>query len=346
MLLPQLQKRMRAPRRGVIKLGVLMPNKSGAGTHPEEVPYFVLPDDLDPYFHDHEGGKPTSLAVLFPFPDAARVLTTKFKRYAGGGPGRPGICTLMCDGERFVEWPTSVKGQPPNPPREGVCCRVSTQDWAVEQLDEDDHCGAEAKGRLAVMLVDGPLGVYEINIGGEQRIADLWTDLQIYQECFGTLTGIVFELRRVPTPVTITTDTGARLVRDGWPVRAFCAAATRQAIAFRGSDVRQLPGGQALSAQIGPAALIPALAERAGEAVGQDDDVEWDITRCFGWAVEHLGVTAEEYAGYLLRKYRHDHDNMTVEEMAEQERLLRKAAQDEQARKNLSNIISRGRVRQ
>lgn len=359
---PQLQGRLRAPRRGKIKLGVMVDNRSGHGQHPQEVEYFVLPEELRPHFAHLPGGeKPTSLSIMFPFATVERNLVVAYKRYQGAGEGKPGILTLSCDGCRFIEWPLPAqRGAALPPPREGVCCRPvageapdtdrrRSFDWPdalLDQIDAGGTCGAEAKAGLSIILLDGPLGVYQIWLGGETRITDLWADLEVHQRTFGSLAGIVFELRREEVSVRVRDEeTHTTLQKMGWPVRCYVAASTRQAIEFSGRKVSELPGGHVTA----PAALPPASAghiERPGESAPQPElePDDWDISMCFAHAQRDLGVTVAEYTRYLEGKYRHDVDNLTSEEIGEQERMLRHAASDPTKRATMAKLISKGRV--
>jgi len=59
----------RMPRLGHIRLGHMVPNKSGKGEHPEELPYFRFDDeDIErwPAIRKIYGDEPTRLDVAFP----------------------------------------------------------------------------------------------------------------------------------------------------------------------------------------------------------------------------------------------------------------------------------------
>ena len=248
-MIKTLQHRIRFPRLGRIKLGVMTQNASGA-TFPREVPYFVLPQDLRAKL----GEQPTKLGVMFPADDPERVLSMFYERRSGK------ILASKCDGEKCIAIT-----------REGGELVTDCPKEARKPCPE----GCQAKGHLNVIVLKAPLGVYQVTLGGEQRLTDLWTELYLYRDTFGRLTNIVFELERVPTTVQVPTDKGT-MAKEGWPVHIRVAVAAEQAFAVSGVKVGELPGGQILpSAQ-------PALsaAEAAHENVAPDEEAGELRTDC------------------------------------------------------------------
>jgi hypothetical protein len=239
-MIKRLLERMRLPRLGVIRLGAKVSNKSGPGEHPIELPYFVVPDDLKGLLEP----RPTRLPVLFPSDEPERVLVADYIRYQGK------LLTLKCDGEIFHEIaPNGVEST-------GRCRKVGR---------EKCPCGAEAKARLNVIILDGPLGIYQVLIGGEQRIADLLSELLIFRQTLGRLTEILFYLERVPTEIQIKKEDGSRLARTGWPVHIRCDFTAKQALRARGLTV--LGAGE-------PLAALPAREEEEAEAVHEGPEDE------------------------------------------------------------------------
>lgn len=332
----------RFPRREIIKLGVRVPTKAGDDVRPQEVDYFVVPPELRPLL----GDKPKAIVVLFPADEMERLLTMRYERYSGrkgGGPSEAGgLLTVDCDGRECREIP--LQGE-----------TVVHPCW--KEPRKPCRCGATASARLNVMVMDGPVGTYQVRIGGEQRIADLQMQLQVYHRLLGRLTGIPFILRRVSASRQIRDDTGKRLVKTGWPVRIDCQFTVAQALRARGldpTDLRRLPalpeeqepehalipeaeinGGEAPAAAgaPGPAAPGPApAADRdSGERLAQVPAEEFDISIAFQWAGLTLGVSAEEYRRYLERSYGTDVDNLPLRAYGEQREALLRARESKAA---------------
>lgn len=236
MTLRFIEQRARLPRLGIIRLGIKTLSAGGKEI-PREVDYFVLPEDLVGLFD----GRPKKLPVMFPFDEVDHVLQAAYEKRSGP------TLSLRCNSQFYTTWDERGKAST------GPCRKAEVED-AVPC-----PCGAVAKGHLNVIVPQGSAGgVYWVLIGGEQRLADLWSELSIYRERFGRLKGIVFELERVSTQVTIVTDKG-RMSRTGWPVKIRCAVPAMQALSIRGVEVRALPGGQVM----GPAALTEGEGEAA-----------------------------------------------------------------------------------
>lgn len=244
-MIKSLVERMRLPRLGVIRLGIKETNARGT-EYPKEVPFFVVPDDLKGVLEP----RPTRIPVLFPSDEPERVLAADYIRYQGK------LLTLKCDGETFRE--IAPSGQEST----GRCRKAPR---------EKCPCGAEAKARLNVIVLDGPLGIYQVLIGGEQRIADLLSELLVFRQALGRLTEILFYLERVPTEIQVRKDDGSRLARTGWPVHVRCDFTAKQALRARGLQV--LGAGDAI------AALPPAPEETESEAVHEAHEEEPESAR-------------------------------------------------------------------
>ena len=300
-----LETRGRLPRLGIIRLGVKEKNAKGI-EFPRETAFFVVPDSLKTVV----GDRPTKLSVLFPSDDPHRVLQADYIRYSGK------LLTLKCDGERFVELPKAggeVVGACKK--EEGKAC----------------PCGAKAVGRLNVILLDSALGVWQIVCGGEGRIADLLTELEVYRRALGRLTDIVFSVERVPAEVQIKKEDGSRMPKTGYPVHIRCEFTAAQALSLRGIT---LPG-------LGPAALPAAgkIEEAEDEATPEvDGGEEWDISLCFK-AATAAGLHAEQYAAYLAARWKTDVDNLPAEALRIEAEAWREAEKSALARETLKSVI-------
>lgn len=288
----------RLPRLGTIRLGIKEVNSAGK-EFPKEVSYFVLPPELV----DKYPAKPTKLEIMFPADDIPNVLDAHYTRYNGK------LLGLRCDGEKFVEIPRTG-----GPEIIGLCRKPPITEDGKRMPCE---CGAKAVGRLNVVLLEAPIGIYQVVLGGETRLEDLYSELGIAQRTFGRLTGILFTIERIPTEVQVRKEDGSRLARTGWPVRLRCEFTTRQALAARKIDVHALPG----AVSHGQPALPPAIEEEDDEAVGGE---HFDISSAFA-AAKEIGVDAANYSVYLQGVYRVDVDNLTGEHLEQQRDLFEKA---------------------
>lgn len=218
-----LDHRARLPRLGRIRLGVKRVATSGK-EYPVEVDYFVLPEELRAIL----GDQPKSIPVLFPLDEVGRVLTADYAIYGRGSTGGPGMLLRKCDGERYNERP-----------RQGGEIAASCRKTEPFTPCPD---GCRAIGTLHVMVYDGPIGVYEIPIGGEQRLADLFMELEMFRAAFGRLTKILFEVARLPATVNVRKESGERLAKTGWPVHVRCrSVSAREALQASGQEVLALP---------------------------------------------------------------------------------------------------------
>lgn len=285
----------RLPRLGTIRLGVKEIAASGK-SYPKNVEYFVIPDELKPLI----GERPTRIPVMFPANEPERVLESWLEKYEGGGQDRPGVLTIRCDGERYTKIPREGGEQ-----ETGACLReINPETGAALKPCE---CGATAVGRLNVMVLGGPIGIYQVVMGSERQIAALTFDLRLYHRTFGSLTEIQgrpipFELIRQEETMSYLKD-GKRQARTWNPVRLTCGITNLEAMAYAGIQV--LTSGKGGAAP----ALPPASEQDVDDHAHDHEDVEWDISLCTGTAVK-LGVAAPLYFKYLEAQYRVDRDNL------------------------------------
>ena len=206
--------RARLPRLGKIRLGIKATTADGK-EYPKEVHYFVLPPELRAKY----GDTPTRLPVLFPSNDVDAVLPMRYERWARS------LLTLACDGTTAVDIPKR------GPEVVGPCKREAGAATCV--------CEAKAMARLNVIVLGGPIGVYQVLVGGEQRIGDLHRELSIFASIFGGLQmvnghPIPFEVVREEAQATIRNTQDERIVRQGWPVHVRCTFTVEDALAARG----------------------------------------------------------------------------------------------------------------
>lgn len=297
-----LEQLYRPPRLGVIRLGIKVPNRDGAGEHPQEVPYFVLPQDLVGVF----GERPTRLVdIRLPFNDPAKNLHSIFYEKRAGR-----LLTIRCDGVECVEIP--VDGH-----ERVIECRKDPKD-----LWKACECGARARAKLSIVVPQTRAGLWEVPIGGLRRIADLMSELQLYALKFGRLTGIPFDLARVGTEENYRKQDGMRAARTGYPVHLSCPVTDSQAALIAGADV-VIPAarppadeGRTWGVDVGAGArtAVREVGEPAAESVGavdhaegdelpdEDEGVDWDISVAFK-AAAAVGVSATMYERYLFNQY-------------------------------------------
>jgi hypothetical protein len=312
-----LETRARLPRLGVIRLGVKVQNREGK-EHPKEVEYFVCPPELQALLPE----KPVKIPVLFPADDPHRVLVADYVRYTGR------LLTLKCDGERFTELPVQGGEQV------GRCRKETGKPCA---------CGAKPLGRLNVIVLDGPVGVYQVLIGGEQRLADLIVELEVFRRTFGRLTDIVFELERVPTETQVRTEGGKRLPKTGWPVHVRCNFTVAQALKARGLDIKSLPAAPPDDED--EETLVPEEPAGGNGHAKPEAGIpaaEFDISLAYKSAADLLGVSAHAYGLYLRATYGVGADDITPAQLGEQARLMEKAKADPVARENLKSAVIAG----
>jgi len=295
---------------GVIRLGIKEKNAKGI-EFPREVAFFVVPESLKPLV----GDKPTKLTVLFPSDDPDRVLVADYIRYSGK------LLTLKCDGERFVELPKTggeVVGE----------CK--------KERGKPCPCGAKAVGRLNVIILDAPLGVYQIVCGGEGRIADLLTELNVYKRALGRLTDVVFVVERGAAEVQIKKEDGSRLPKTGWPVHIKCEFTAAQAAHLRGitlpgMGVPQLPAGQIEEAQDEATPETP------------EEDAPWDLSLCYQTA-RRAGVEPTDYEAYLRAVYKSEPADLPNDAIAQEAEFWQKAAESPLALATAESLV-RGAIK-
>lgn len=341
-MIKHLEQRARLPRMGILRLGIATrcgkdwttcrqcwrsEGKPGAG-HPREVPYFVLPPDLKAKLGigPEEADQPRALRVLFPSDDTRVVLPNDYTLYSGP------LITRKCDGETCIVIPR--KGRETIEP----CMRPP---YEVGQRPEPCKGGCRATARLNVILFDAPLGIYQVLIGGEQRIADLLTQLMIYKRQLGRLTDVPFLIERIATSSQRRTADDERIATTGYPVQVRCSFTARQVLeALRAHDPTSIPALAAatldLAGEAGEAALHPeeALLDQdpdpgdEGDAASPCGDAErgvpdeWDLSMGYK-AAKDLGLDATVYGRYLDHAYG-DRDNLGVQELTAQRLMFEK----------------------
>lgn len=311
-----LEARARLPRLGVIRLGVKERNAAGK-EYPREVPYFVLPAELKVVLGE---AKPTRLSVLFPSDDIGLVLTADYIRYSGR------LLSLKCDGERFVEIPKAgdeVVGM----------CR--------KEFGKPCPCGAKALGRLNVMLLDSPVGIYQILIGGEGRLADVMTELAVFRKTLGRLTNAVFEVERTPTEIQVRKEDGTRLAKTGWPVHVRCHFTAAQALRASGVDLKALPGATETteSAKVREEEESEGTTSEDVGANGVGTPAPASTLEACEVKAQQLDLTVGEYRNYLLATYKVPLTQLAPDHLAEQGLALSAGVNDPKVGAQLTAAI-------
>lgn len=88
-------------RLGKIKLGVMAPNKSGSGTHPEASPFFQFRDAPKLARHYGDDAQIDTLQIHFPFTDFDRNIEGFHRLWAGGGR-KGGVNICKGDGDKVL----------------------------------------------------------------------------------------------------------------------------------------------------------------------------------------------------------------------------------------------------
>ena len=295
-----LETRGRLPRLGVIRLGIKERNAQGK-EYPKETEYFVVPDSIKAVV----GDRPTKLSVLFPSDDPHRILQADYIRYSGK------LLTLKCDGERFTELP-KAGGEVV-----GAC---------KKEEGKPCQCGAKAVGRLNVIILDAALGVWQIVLGGEGRIADVLTELEVYRRALGRLTDIVFSVERIPAEVQVKKEDGTRMPKTGFPVHIRCEFTAAQAARLRGVALPGAPAGQIEEGEDEPTPETP------------DEDAPWDISVSYQVA-RQAGLTVADYEAYLRATYKTEPADLPNEAIAREAEFWRKAQESPLAMTTAESVV-------
>lgn len=300
-----LESRGRLPRLGVIRLGVK--EKKDGKEYPRETEFFVVPDTLKPTVGEY----PKKLSVLFPSDDPHRILTADYIRYSGK------LLSLKCDGERYTEIPRQG-GE-----IVGDCKKATGKPCA---------CGAKAVGRLNVILLDAPLGVWQIIVGGEGRIADLFMELEVYRRALGRLTDIVFVVERVPTEMQVKKEDGSRLARTGHPVHVRCEFTAAQAASLRGG------------ALLGLLPALPGVVEEhedepTPETPEEEPPIEeYDISWCYA-AARRAGIDPPDYETYLRAVYKTEPGDLPNAAITDEVVLWHRAEENTTAQNTMRSMV-------
>ena len=212
MIPDRIERRMRPTRLGMIGLGVTV------GDHPKEVEYFVVGEEIAKVY----GDTPTRLPVRFPWPEPEQVL------HSVGYVLRKGRSVVgRCDGRQFIE--IRAEGKDLVRP----CQLPADDDYAQCPL----KCRPSA--RLSVVVAKTPLGIWEVRVGGAQRIADLLGQLRLYRAAVGPLTQFPFEIERVEVQEQYFKAGGEVAWRKGYPIRVRSPYTVEEVAAIQ--EARGLP---------------------------------------------------------------------------------------------------------
>ena len=165
----------RLPRMGKIKLGIKVPNKGGAGEHPEETDYFVCPDIVQKAYSK----KPKELVIIIPTEDEEIFFPQYLKRWGKG--------VLLCkgDGEKAHCWDFEQGGL-----KEIRC--------PCEHL-EAKSCKPSATLKFLLPEVAESAGIFEIETGSKASIEDINSGIDYIRSITkGRIAWIPIKLIRVP----------------------------------------------------------------------------------------------------------------------------------------------------
>lgn len=237
------KRRIQLPLSGTIRLGHRVLNKSGltknckhpAGeicdfcSHPESVPYFILPDKIKDKF----GDKPTKLDIMLPKEDLSEILPKALVWYGATGK--------KCEGN----------GQ------EAARYDIDKREWVkmdcpCNQLKTEEN----PKGQCHILatfyffLLPYLGGVYRINISSRRSIDGILNGLDLHKELLSQYHLIPLTLVREPSEITYEDDKG-RHTKTIYPIKissdinlakaAQLRAASKEMILLAGSKQICLP---------------------------------------------------------------------------------------------------------
>jgi hypothetical protein len=170
-----LSEKRRLPRLGKIRLGIKKKSSKTGAEYPAEVPYFVVPDEVQKVY----GDKPTEIDVMFPLDDIDAVFPVSYKYY-GSGKG------LKCNGDGEIAY----------------CADEKTKEVIEKKcpcnLLEEGKC--KQSGTLSVMLQKINVGgVYQITTSSFNSIVDLASGIDYVKALIGRVAMVPLKLRRVAT---------------------------------------------------------------------------------------------------------------------------------------------------
>ena len=191
----------RMPRLGKVRLGHLVPNASGNGQHPEELPYFRFDDEtLErwPTIRELYGDEPTRLDVCFPAEDNHANFGQNYKLYGHSG--------LKCRGDGSTAYRRYCSKC-----HEMSCqCHAPTQYEIVpcpcDLLDPDltpnanNRCSLVGTIRFFLYKIT-MAGVFEITTGSKNSVVDVLSGMDMARAIVGRLANVPAVLERKPMTV-------------------------------------------------------------------------------------------------------------------------------------------------
>ena len=226
-------RRILLPLKDTIRLGRKAPNKSGITkrcthksnelcdfcSHPETLPYFVVPDKLK----EKLGDKPTKLNIMLPKDDLLEVFPKSLSWY--------GLIGKKCEGN----------GQ------EAQYYDEKTRDWVkktcpCEQLKTDENPKGQCQIHATFYFF-----LYEITMGGVFRIVmssprsinNILNGLELHRDILNRFSLIPLTLLREPTEITYEDDTG-RHTRTIYPLKISSDLSLERMAELRASNKEML----------------------------------------------------------------------------------------------------------
>lgn len=170
-----LSDKRRLPRLGKIRLGIKKKSMRTGAEFPEEVPYFVVPEEIKKVY----GDKPTELDVMLPIDDIESVFPVSYKYY-GSGKG------LKCTGDGEIAYYADEKTK-----------EIIEKKCPCENLD-NSKC--KQSGTLNVILHKINVGgVYQITTSSFNSIIDVASGLDYVRALVGRFAMVPLKLRRIAT---------------------------------------------------------------------------------------------------------------------------------------------------
>ncbi len=201
---------------GKMRLGRLVPNKSGTGEHPEELNYFRidpthiqdenLKNEYIREFHEIYGPEPTMLNVIFPSDDEEVIFPQYYTAYGSGagmkcqGDGE----TAECFSEEMVKvldltGKTGKRGQPE------VYCKGAGERGKEETTAcpyfKGKKCNRVARLRFLIPDLKGTT-MWECVTGSINSIINVNSAFKHFKRMAGKFSWIPLQLMRVPLKIT------------------------------------------------------------------------------------------------------------------------------------------------
>lgn len=170
-----LSEKRRLPRLGKIRLGIKKKSAKTGAEYPAEVPYLVVPPEVQAVY----GDKPTEIDVMLPLDDLDAVFPVSYKFY-GSGKG------LKCNGDGEMAY----------------FANDTTKETEERKCPCENLTNGKCKqsGTLSVMLQKINVGgIYQITTSSFNSIVDLASGIDYVKALIGRVAMVPLKLKRVAT---------------------------------------------------------------------------------------------------------------------------------------------------